>query len=58
MKSNKTNLTEGWTWKMHVKWTITGLVGWVNPKASWHVAHKLFTKEELKIMNIDLSFLD
>lgn len=58
MKSNKTNLTEGWTWKMHVKFFITGLVGRFSPKTSWHVAHKLFSKEELKIMNIDLSFLD
>lgn len=56
--SNKPNLTEGWTWKMRVKWCITGIVGHFNPKASWHVAHKLFTKKELQIMNIDLSFLD
>ena len=52
------NLTEGWTWKMHVKFFITGVVGWFNGKASWHVAHKLFTKEEQEIMGIDLSFLD
>ena len=52
------NLTEGWTKKMHVKFFITGVVGWFNPKSSWHVAHKLFTKEEQEIMGIDLSFLD
>lgn len=56
--SNKPNLTEGWTWKMRVKWFITGIVGHFNAKASWHVAHKLFTKEEQKVMGIDLSFLD
>lgn len=56
--SNKTNLTEGWTWKMRVKFLITGIVGWFNAKASWHVGHKLFTKEEQKVMGIDLSFLD
>lgn len=54
----KVNLTEGWTWKMKVKWAIITVVGWFSPKASWHVAHKIFTKEELNIMNIDLSFLD
>lgn len=43
---------------MRVKFLITGIVGWFNAKASWHVAYKLFTKEEQQIMNIDLSFLD
>ena len=43
---------------MRVKWFITCIVGHFNAKASWHVGHKLFTKEEQKIMNIDLSFLD
>ena len=52
------NLTEGWTMKMHVKRAIVTVVGWFNPKASWHVAHKLFTKEEQEIIGIDLSFLD
>lgn len=52
------NLTEGWTWKMHIKFFITGVVGWFSPEVSWHVGHKLFTKEEQKIMGIDLSFLD
>lgn len=52
------NLTEGWTKKMHVKRAIVTVVGWVNPKASWYVAYKLFTKEEQEIIGIDLSFLD
>ena len=52
------NLTEGWTWKMKIKWIVTGIVGFFHAKLSWHVAHKIFTKEELNIMNIDLSFLD
>lgn len=43
---------------MKFKWAIVTVVGWFNPKGSWHVAHKIFTKEELKIMDIDLSFLD
>ena len=51
------NLYEGWTKKMHVKFFITGVVGWFTPKGSWHVAHKLFTKQEQEIMGIDLSFL-
>lgn len=51
-------MKNNWTWKMHIKFCITGVVGWFSPKASWHVAHKIFTKEELKIMDIDLSFLD
>ena len=54
----RVNLTEGWTWKMNFKWAIITVVGWFNPKGSWHVAYKLFTKEELNIINIDLSFLD
>ena len=54
----KANFKEGWTWKMKFKWAIVTVVGWFKPKASWHVAHKIFTKEELKIMDIDLSFLD
>ena len=54
----KVNFKEGWTWKMKFKWIIVTVVGWFNPKGSWHVAHKIFTKEELKIMDIDLSFLD
>jgi hypothetical protein len=58
MKSNKTNLTENWTLKMHVKFFITGLVGRFNSKASWYVARKLFSKEELDIIGIDLNFLD
>ena len=48
------NLTEGWTKKMHVKYAIVTVVGWFNPKASWHVGHKLFTKEEQEIIGIDL----
>lgn len=52
----KVNLTEGWTWKMKFKWAITNVVGWFNPKGSWYVARKLFTKEELNIMNVDLIF--
>ena len=54
----KASFKEGWTWKMKFKWAIITVVGWFNPKCSWHVAHKIFTKEELKIMDIDLSFLD
>lgn len=49
---------QGWTKKMHVKWMIVTVVGWFNAKASWHAAHKLFTKEEQEIIGIDLSFLD
>ena len=52
------NFKEGWTWKMKFKMAIVTVVGWFNPKGSWHVAHKIFTKEELKIMDVDLSFLD
>ena len=52
------NLNEGWTKKMHVKYAIVTVVGWFKPSASWHVAHKLFTKEEQEIIGIDLSFLD
>ena len=52
------NLTEGWTKKMRVKYAIVTVVGWFKPKASWHVAHKLFTKKEQEIIGIDLSFLD
>ena len=52
------NLTEGWTWKMRVKRAIITIVGWFSPKASWHAAHKLFTKKEQEIIGIDLSFLD
>ena len=51
-------MKNNWTWKMKFKWAIVTVIGWFNPKASWHIAHKMFTKEELKIMNIDLSFLD
>ena len=65
MKSNKNivtkyplNLTEGWTKKMHVKRMIVTVVGWFSPKSSWHLAHKLFSKEEQEIIGIDLSFLD
>lgn len=54
----RVNLTKGWTWKMEIKWIVTGFVGFFHAKFSWHVAYKLFTKEELNIMNIDLSFLD
>ena len=54
----KVNLTEGWTKKMKIKWIIVGIVGFFHAKFSWHVAHKLFTKEELDIIGIDLSFLD
>lgn len=50
----KVNLTEGWTRKMKFKWAIVNVVGWFNPKGSWYVARKLFTKEELNIMNVDL----
>ena len=56
MKKGK--FKEGWTRKMKFKWAIVTVVGWFNPKGSWHVAHKIFTKEELNTMNIDLSFLD
>lgn len=56
MKKGK--FKEGWTLKMKSKWAIVTVVGWFNPKGSWHVAHKIYTKEELKIMDIDLSFLD
>jgi hypothetical protein len=52
------NLTEGWTFKMRLKRAIVTVVGWFNAKASWHVGHKLFTKEEQEIIGIDLSFLD
>ena len=54
----RVNLIEGWTKKMKFKWAIVTVVGLFNPKGSWYVAHKIFTKEELDIMNIDLSFLD
>lgn len=54
----KAKFKEGWTWKMKFKMAIVTVVGWFNPKGSWHVAHKIFTKEELKIMDVDLSFLD
>ncbi len=54
----KVNLTEGWTWKMKFKWAIVNVVGWFNSKCSWHIARKIFTKEELNIMNVDLIFLD
>ena len=54
----KVNFKEGWTWKMKFKMAIVTVVGWFNTKGSWHVAHKIFTKEELKIMDVDLSFLD
>ncbi len=53
----KVNLTEGWTKKMKIKWIVIGIVGFFHAKLSWHVAHKLFTKEELDIIGIDLSFL-
>jgi len=43
---------------MQVKRAIVTVVGWFNPKASWQVGHKLFTKEEQEIIGIDLSFLD
>ena len=52
------NLTVGWTKKMHLKRSIVTVVGWFSPEASWHVAHRLFTKEEQEIMGVDLSFLD
>lgn len=52
------NLTEGWTKKIHLKYAIVTVAGWFNPKASWYVGHKLFTKEEQEIIGIDLSFLD
>lgn len=65
MKSNKTiqtkhplNLSEGWTKKMYLKRFIVAVVGWFNPKASWKVGAKLFTKEEQEIIGIDLSFVD
>ena len=61
MNDNKkinVNLPGGWTKKMHLKKFICGVVGFFSPKASWHVAHKLFTKKEQEIMDIDLSFLD
>ena len=43
---------------MKFKLAIVTVVGWFNPKGSWHVARKIFTKEELDIMDVDLSFLD
>lgn len=58
MTKHSLNLTEGWATKMHVKRMIVTVVGWFNPKASWQMAHKLFTKEEQEIIGIDLSFLD
>ena len=65
MKSNNKRIQtkyplnlQGWTKKMHVKRAIVAVVGWFNPKASWYVGHKLFTKEEQEIIGIDLSFLD